>query len=107
MSNFSLEIVLFSLLAFVGFIISVTTFNIMDYKVEFELQPESTIAYEMPAIFGPNEGEIITEEAMNPVFKTPGWMLGKDASRKLNTRSEEHTSELQSRGHLLCRLLLE
>src|SRR5439155_2959204 len=24
-----------------------------------------------------------------------------------NTRSEEHTSELQSRGHLVCRLLLE
>src|SRR5439155_7471567 len=27
-----------------------------------------------------------------------GWM---------STRSEEHTSELQSRGHLVCRLLLE
>src|SRR5437660_3862018 len=30
--------------------------------------------------------------------------------RKLHfseTRSEEHTSELQSRGHLVCRLLLE
>src|SRR5690625_5983814 len=26
---------------------------------------------------------------------------------QLNRRSEEHTSELQSRGHLLCRLLLE
>src|SRR5437870_13597796 len=25
----------------------------------------------------------------------------------LNPRSEEHTSELQSRGHLVCRLLLE
>src|SRR5690625_5499815 len=25
----------------------------------------------------------------------------------LATRSEEHTSELQSRGHLVCRLLLE
>src|SRR5207253_8748461 len=25
----------------------------------------------------------------------------------LNGRSEEHTSELQSRGHLVCRLLLE
>src|SRR5690625_6186083 len=24
-----------------------------------------------------------------------------------NPRSEEHTSELQSRGHLVCRLLLE
>src|SRR5690625_3761427 len=26
---------------------------------------------------------------------------------KSKTRSEEHTSELQSRGHLVCRLLLE
>src|SRR5690625_5574939 len=26
---------------------------------------------------------------------------------KLAMRSEEHTSELQSRGHLVCRLLLE
>src|SRR5690625_6268570 len=31
-----------------------------------------------------------------------GIMLGK-----LIARSEEHTSELQSRGHLVCRLLLE
>src|SRR5439155_20219958 len=27
--------------------------------------------------------------------------------RKVAVRSEEHTSELQSRGHLVCRLLLE
>src|SRR5207253_6732405 len=27
--------------------------------------------------------------------------------RKKTERSEEHTSELQSRGHLVCRLLLE
>src|SRR5690625_6951198 len=26
---------------------------------------------------------------------------------QLSARSEEHTSELQSRGHLVCRLLLE
>src|SRR5439155_20226468 len=26
---------------------------------------------------------------------------------QLGSRSEEHTSELQSRGHLVCRLLLE
>src|SRR5690625_6735337 len=25
----------------------------------------------------------------------------------ISTRSEEHTSELQSRGHIVCRLLLE
>src|SRR5690625_6153060 len=29
------------------------------------------------------------------------------AARLRSTRSEEHTSELQSRGHLVCRLLLE
>src|SRR5690625_7122238 len=38
-------------------------------------------------------------------------MYGKPSQRftpiTLNRRSEEHTSELQSRGHLVCRLLLE
>src|SRR5690625_909916 len=29
------------------------------------------------------------------------------ADRVIGVRSEEHTSELQSRGHLVCRLLLE
>src|SRR5690625_5489705 len=30
-----------------------------------------------------------------------------DTTARVPTRSEEHTSELQSRGHLVCRLLLE
>src|SRR5690625_6080616 len=29
------------------------------------------------------------------------------SNRRPRARSEEHTSELQSRGHLVCRLLLE
>src|SRR5437870_9756828 len=37
--------------------------------------------------------------------------LPEDVKRRVETavrwRSEEHTSELQSRGHLVCRLLLE
>src|SRR5690554_7699414 len=45
----------------------------------------------------------------------PGFQLGIISSLKLGTpllrlrfiRSEEHTSELQSRPHLVCRLLLE
>src|SRR5207253_2241733 len=39
-----------------------------------------------------------------------GWYPGSGATITNNTfsqRSEEHTSELQSRGHLVCRLLLE
>src|SRR5439155_20165212 len=40
------------------------------------------------------------------------WALGCSTKKRSSagwraTRSEEHTSELQSRGHLVCRLLLE
>src|SRR5690625_6872625 len=34
-------------------------------------------------------------------------LVAQSASRAVLPRSEEHTSELQSRGHLVCRLLLE
>src|SRR5437870_8083447 len=34
-------------------------------------------------------------------------MSGTSTGTRLVRRSEEHTSELQSRGHLVCRLLLE
>src|SRR5690625_7070218 len=33
--------------------------------------------------------------------------VGEQNIRSAVARSEEHTSELQSRGHLVCRLLLE
>src|SRR5690625_6448809 len=36
-----------------------------------------------------------------------GFWLKKPTMMKKMKRSEEHTSELQSRGHLVCRLLLE
>src|SRR5437660_9804428 len=41
-----------------------------------------------------------------------GWRSTRTRSssrswRRSSARSEEHTSELQSRGHLVCRLLLE
>src|SRR3989449_5666741 len=34
-------------------------------------------------------------------------VIEREAVRAANARSEEHTSELQSRLHLVCRLLLE
>src|SRR5207253_8590744 len=34
-------------------------------------------------------------------------LLSSPSTTMVPTRSEEHTSELQSRGHLVCRLLLE
>src|SRR5690625_5468246 len=34
-------------------------------------------------------------------------LAARSFAQALGLRSEEHTSELQSRGHLVCRLLLE
>src|SRR5207253_7566663 len=76
----------------------------------------------------PNESAVVAAMQSNMGDKTglyifPGPGVGENATRhekqeamkkamdKLATepsgRSEEHTSELQSRGHLVCRLLLE
>src|SRR2546429_6435252 len=50
---------------------------------------------------GHYSGDFATALRNRPPFSTsPKWFL-------LVTRSEEHTSELQSRLHLVCRLLLE
>src|SRR2546422_1775344 len=55
-------------------------------------------------------GEAITLSAADPLnlvgILVPGERVPA-VSGKLVTRSEEHTSELQSRLHLVCRLLLE
>src|SRR5690625_5800024 len=41
------------------------------------------------------------------LMEEPNVLLLDEPTNDLDTRSEEHTSELQSRGHLVCRLLLE
>src|SRR5690625_5318706 len=56
-----------------------------------------------------------TTDMFTPLFalgRLPGWIaqyreMINDPTTKIGRRSEEHTSELQSRGHLVCRLLLE
>src|SRR5207253_9973732 len=52
-------------------------------------------------IIDPERAELLRDRLMAPDMFS-GWGI-----RTLSTRSEEHTSELQSRGHLVCRLLLE
>src|SRR5690625_1771652 len=47
-------------------------------------------------------GEIISR-VIHDVEQTKHFVI----TGLMNVRSEEHTSELQSRGHLVCRLLLE
>src|SRR5690625_5470663 len=46
-------------------------------------------------------------ELLDPIARGATGSLWRAIDRRHGDRSEEHTSELQSRGHLVCRLLLE
>src|SRR5690625_6387319 len=43
----------------------------------------------------------------HPACSLTGSAVSRRSRSSASLRSEEHTSELQSRGHLVCRLLLE
>src|SRR3712207_8202720 len=55
-----------------------------------------------------NDGVTIAREIeVEDVFQNQGAQLVREVATATNDRSEEHTSELQSRQYLVCRLLLE
>src|SRR5207253_9256395 len=49
-------------------------------------------------------GDLFPPRCVGPTISPTSAATGRILPRR---RSEEHTSELQSRGHLVCRLLLE
>src|SRR5690625_5383868 len=60
-------------------------------------------------VSGYTEHVIVNKETFRPLSLRkafPDWHQAYEKHVK-GERSEEHTSELQSRGHLVCRLLLE
>ena len=86
--NMWLELVLFSLIACVGFILSSTTFNLLGYEATYEYPSGDKllrVEYNLPAIVGPEDGEIITEGAKDAWFEAPSWLQGRNAAKKFNT----------------------
>src|SRR3989449_2805049 len=62
--------------------------------------------------FGSRDGPLLVSVRSGAAVSMPGMMetilnLGLNDETVQGLRSEEHTSELQSRLHLVCRLLLE
>lgn len=83
-----LEFIIYCIFATVGFIIISSIFNGMGYQAEFEVPVDEEMAatsYELPPVAGPNGGELLTENIMQPWFEVPGWMQGESAARKFNT----------------------
>src|SRR5690625_6535023 len=94
----------FLLIMLQSFICSFGQIDSSSIKIRVELEPK--IINERNEI----EGELYITNKGNKSLKLPkffdlGYILLDDKGKPV--RSEEHTSELQSRGHLVCRLLLE
>src|SRR5690625_7252553 len=69
------------------------------------LFPYTTLFRSRHGQYGTDTAHLLISTADDRLQPCPGLVyLGQGWSR---SRSEEHTSELQSRGHLVCRLLLE
>src|SRR5690554_7384734 len=72
----------------------------VEYTITFNVDGGIAVGSQMRTA-GQTLGNLPTPTKDDHEFK--GWFLDADKT----TRSEEHTSELQSRPHLVCRLLLE
>ncbi|MCP3032680.1 c-type cytochrome biogenesis protein CcsB [Halobacillus sp. A1] len=86
--TFWLEFVIYMVATTLAFIIISSVFSAFNYEASFEAPVEGQpveITYEMPAIAGPFEGELISDGAMSPLFQAPEWMRGVDAAIKFNT----------------------
>src|SRR5690625_5363288 len=90
------------------------------------LRPHPTVPGSQVLAYGAARGdlEVPNDDLVGPIDSSDEWIrkrtgivtrtrASKDVGVKdlsltaARERSEEHTSELQSRGHLVCRLLLE
>src|SRR5439155_22721563 len=67
-------------------------------------QPPRSTLFPYTTLFRSIPGRATLEESVDLHFSRRG---AHRQNSKSTLRSEEHTSELQSRGHLVCRLLLE
>src|SRR5690606_41282967 len=56
---------------------------------------------------GPDEADALAEVVRESLAPVLGHVGDDDLGTRPHKRSEEHTSELQSRENLVCRLLLE
>src|SRR5699024_11849151 len=80
--------------------LSADTINLLqDYIYEVHEKNNFDSDYLFLKLSGSSKGQVCDYETIDAFFR--------DLSTKLKFRSEEHTSELQSRFDLVCRLLLE
>src|SRR5690625_6953340 len=85
----------------VAIIITDADLNVLDDGIDIIIKPPAAAVEQMdPVVVEMHRNNGLAEQWQHGVNAA-------EAEQRLLDRSEEHTSELQSRGHLVCRLLLE
>ena len=83
--TFWLEVIMFSLICVVGFIVTTTTFSSLEYKSSFNWidknGEQAELEYTMPALIGPHEGQELAKDKFEPIIEVPAIINAK----KLNT----------------------
>ncbi|MFB4163482.1 cytochrome c biogenesis protein CcsA [Alteribacillus sp. JSM 102045] len=81
---FWLEFIMYSLISIIGFILVRYIFAMFQYEAEFqyvnENGNEAEMTYNLPPLLGPNEGEMLTTGAMEPLISMPAWLRSDDAN---------------------------
>ncbi|WP_456278475.1 c-type cytochrome biogenesis protein CcsB [Bacillus sp. AK128] len=85
-----LEIIMYSLLSVIGFIIATVAFSLSNYEATFtwmdpNIDQEVELVYTLPPIVGPLDGTEVSTDTMHPIFNAPSWMKGEGAPKKFNT----------------------
>ncbi|QDI89915.1 c-type cytochrome biogenesis protein CcsB [Salicibibacter halophilus] len=80
--TFGVEFIMYTLISVLAFVLVTNIFGAFDYEANFayineEGEPAEKL-YELPPLFGPNEGELLTEERMQPWFEMPDWIVSDD-----------------------------
>src|SRR5215217_9365882 len=84
-----------------GVLVVTGSVELVDPEAGLNSFPIITVGCVLGALIG---ALVATRQPRNPI----GWLfLGGQLGTGVGLRSEEHTSELQSRQYLVCRLLLE
>ncbi|QKS71051.1 c-type cytochrome biogenesis protein CcsB [Paenalkalicoccus suaedae] len=81
------EFILFACIGALAYVLLGIGFGAADYEAKFayvnELEQEDTMTYPMPPLVGPYEGELISEQGMNPLFNAPAVIRSNDLNTVL------------------------
>jgi cytochrome c-type biogenesis protein CcsB len=83
--TFWLEVVMFGLVTTLGFVLVSTIFSSFDYQEKYswtdKKQTVAEVEYNMPAITGPHEAELVSKDGFKPLIEMPAFINAK----KLNS----------------------